>query len=74
MPPRRERFANLAPTIEEAFRTYRDRVRAHTHPLESSPYHMPDEEHKKFLKLVGTDTDQLAFSSYYGRAIKKESK
>lgn len=65
LPPRREQFANFAPQVEEAFRTYRDKVISFEHPKPEHAYHMKEEEHAMFLELVG-EAEPMKVSYYYG--------
>lgn len=69
LPPRRERFANLYPLIQEAMQSYKDKVLAHQHPADNTPYHMASEEHEQFLRLVREGEKKFDFSTYFGRAL-----
>jgi len=70
LPPRREKFADVASIVQEAFQRYYDRILDQSHPKLESAYHMDEDQHKEFLQLVG-EAEQLKPSLYYGHAVLK---
>lgn len=55
MPKNRSGFVDVRPLIEEGLQKYKEESIGGVYPPEQNSFHMPSEEHEKFLRMVQKD-------------------